>query len=438
MPKIAREWGPLEVKRARHPGNNDRNAMMPVGGVSGLLLQISPSGAKSWLLRTMVGTKRRAIGLGPYPQVSLADARQRAAEAKARIVEGFDPIEERKAARAALTAAQRRGLTFANGMERFLETKLDEFRNEKHKKQWRSTLDRYAIPEIGDMLVQEIATQDILRVLEPIWSSKTETATRLRGRMEAVLNWATVAGHRTGDNPARWKGNLEALLPKPNKVANAKHWPALAASDVTVWWQRVTERDGMAAAALRFQALTAARSGAVRLATWDEIDLGNAIWTIQPGREASKISPHGSPHRVPLSGEAVQILNAVPRDQGQPLVFWASRGGPLSDMSISAVMRRIHESEIKAGRIGFVDQANKKPAVPHGLRSTFRDWAAEAGYPRDMAEIALAHIVGSEVERAYRRTDMVERRRGMMEAWGWFLRGETKENIVPISSVSSL
>lgn len=432
MPKRAKEWGPLDIKRAEHPGTHRHNVMMPVGGVAGLMLQISPRGAKSWLLRTMVGEKRRAIGLGPYPEVSLADARHRASEAKVKIAEGVDPIEERKAVRAALTTAQRRGLTFAKGVERFLDAKLDEFRNEKHKKQWRSTLDRYANPEIGEMLVQEIATQDILRVLEPIWSSKTETATRLRGRIEAVLNWATVAGHRTGDNPACWKGNLEALLPKPNKIANAKHWPALAIADAADWWGRLSERDGMASAALRFQALTAARSGAVRLATWDEIDLDNAIWTVQPGRKASKIPPHGTPHRVPLTIEAIRILNAVPQDQGQSLVFWAPRGGPLSDMSISAVMRRIHESEIKAGRIGFVDQANKKPAVPHGLRSTFRDWAAEAGYPRDMAEIALAHIVGSEVERAYRRTDMVERRRAMMADWAIFLDGTKREKVVSL------
>lgn len=432
MPKLAKNLGPLDIKRATHPGTHTRHHMMPVGGVSGLILQISPAGAKSWLLRTMVGTKRRAIGLGPYPQVGLAEARQRAAEAKAMIADGVDPIEERKAARSALRASQRRGLTFAKAVDRFLGAKLDEFRNAKHKQQWRNTLTTYAVPEIGEMLVSEIVVQDVLRVVEPIWTSKTETATRVRGRVEAVLSWATVAGHRAGDNPARWQGNLDAILPKPSKVATVTHWPALALSDVPAWWADLATRAGMAALALRFQMLTASRSGAVRLATWGEVDLGAAVWTIQPGRKLSKIPPKSSPHRVPLPIDAISLLQTVPRAEGNDLIFWAPRGGPLSDMSISAVMRRMHATKVKQGLPGFLDQMSGRPAVPHGLRSTFRDWAAEAGFPRDMAEIALAHTVGSEVERAYRRTDMIERRRAMMEDWAAFLAGEHAEKIVPL------
>lgn len=433
MPKKVAEMSALDIKRASHSGQLKRNEWVAVGGVSGLLLQITPSSSKSWLLRTTIGDKRRAIGLGGYPDVSLAAAREAAREAKLQISTGVDPIEARKAARAALTAAQRRGLTFKEAVDKYLNVKLNEFRNAKHRKQWRSTLDNYAVPAIGNQLVSEIEVLDVQRVLEPIWSTKTETASRLRGRIENVLTWAAVAGHRTGDNPARWKGNLDAILPKPAKVAKAERWPALSLSDAPQWWRELGERDGMAARALQFQALTAARSGAVRLAVWDEIDLGAKLWIIQPGREASKIPVKASPHRVPLTDELIALLEALPRQKDQPFVFWAPRGGPLSDMSISAAMKRIHQAAVQAGRSGYIDKITGKPAVPHGLRSTFRDWAAENGFDRDMAEIALAHSVGSAVERAYRRTDMVERRRVMMAAWATFLHGDADHNVIQLA-----
>ena len=228
MPKIVEEVSAIEVKRLKHPGGGRGNVTFAVGGVSGLLLQIAPSGGRSWLLRTLVGDRRRDIGLGGYPDVTLAQARERAREAKDAIRRGVDPVEQRKAAKASLVAARRRGLTFADAVDRYLAAKLAEFRNEKHRKQWRATLDAYAGPAIGDMLVSDIDVQDVLRTLQPIWAGKTETASRLRGRVEAVLAWATVAGHRKGDNPARWKGNLDALLPKPGKVAKAGNHPALA------------------------------------------------------------------------------------------------------------------------------------------------------------------------------------------------------------------
>ena len=427
MPRKAAQLGPLDIKRASHSGTRDRNEWIAVGGVSGLLLQIAPSGSKSWLLRTMVGGKRRAVGLGGYPEVSLAAAREVARETKQRISSGVDPIEERKAARSALAAAQRRGLTFTQAVERCLKAKLAEFRNEKHQKQWQSTLETYAIPVIGDQLVDDIEVQDILRVLEPIWSGKTETASRLRGRIESVLAWATVAGHRTRDNPARWKGNLDALLAKPTKVATVEKWPALSQEDATRWWSDLIEREGMGARALQFQTLTASRSGAVRHATWDEIDFDQRLWTIQPGRKSSKVPVRSSPHRVPLTDEMIALLNALPREPDQQLIFWAPRGGALSDMSLSAVMRRIHDAAIRSDRNGYFDKHSKKPAVPHGLRSTFRDWTAENGYDRDLAEIALAHSVGSTVERAYRRTDMLERRRAMMADWASFLIGRGEQ-----------
>jgi integrase len=316
-------------------------------------------------------------------------------------------------------------------VDRCLATKLAEFENAKHAKQWRATLDAHAVPALGEMLVADITVQDIQRALAPIWPNLTETATRLRGRIEAVLTWATVAGHRAGDNPARWRGNLDALLPKPGKVAKAGNHPAVALDDAARWFAALRQRDGMAARALTFAALTATRSGEVRGATWDEIDLDKALWTIPPSRMKA-----GREHRVPLVPEAVALLQAVPRFQGAAVVFASVRGGQLSDMSLSAVMRRMQEAEVAAKRPGFLDPRSGRPAVPHGLRSTFRDWAAErTEWPREMAELALAHVVGSEVERAYRRSDMVERRRAMMAAWCRFLHGQAVPKVVDLAEV---
>lgn len=273
--------------------------------------------------------------------------------------------------------------------------------------------------------------QDILRVLEPIWRDKTETTSRLRGRLENVLSWATVAGHREGENPARWKGNLSELLAKPTKVAKLDNQPALAVVEASGWWADLIHRKGMAAQALRFLVLTAARSGEVRGMTWDEVNLDaststaerRAVWTIPGARMKNQ-----RPHRVPLPAEALKILEGLPRLNGSPYVFFAAKAGMLSDMSISAVMRRMQEAKVQAGEVGYLDAASKRPAVPHGLRSTFRQWTAEQGYPRDMAELALAHWIGSEVERAYQRADMLDRRREMMDAWASFLNGKSIRN----------
>lgn len=415
MPKMAAELSAIEIKRLKHSGSQG-NILTAVGGVPGLYIQLLPSGGKTWILRIKVGDRRRDLGLGGYPEITLAVARDLAREARSKIRQGIDPIEERKAARSALIAARQRGLSFSNAVEKYLEAKLAEFRNEKHRKQWRSTLDNYAVPILGETLVQDVTMQDVLRVLEPIWTTKTETATRLRGRIEAILTWATVAGHRTGDNPARWGGNLKELLPKPSKVAKADNQPALALADAPAWFKALRDREGMGARALEFLTLTAARSGEVRGATWDEIDLEAALWVIPAAR--MKMDRE---HRVPLPAGAIALLKTLPRMAGSSYVFPAARGGQLSDMTLSATMRRMHEAEVEAGRKGWLDSRSGRPAVPHGMRSTFRDWAAETGQPRDMAEIALAHRVGSDVERAYRRSDMVERRRGMMADWAQFL-----------------
>ncbi|AUQ97917.1 tyrosine-type recombinase/integrase [Phaeobacter inhibens] len=421
MPRVAKELSALDVRRLQHPGTGG-NATFAVGGVSGLLMQITPNGGRTWLLRVTVGAKRREIGLGGFPDVTLAQARERAREAKDQIRQGIDPVEQRKAARAALTAAQRRGMTFADATSKALAAKLDAFRNAKHRQQWENTLRTYAEPELGEMLVDEITVQDVLRVLEPMWQTKTETASRLRGRIEAVLSWATVAGHRGGDNPARWAGNLKELLPAASKVAKQENQPALQIDDAPKWLSALRMRDGMGARALEFSALTAARSQEVRGARWEEIDLDAAIWAIPAQR--MKMDRE---HRVPLSPDAKALLDALPRFEDNPLVFPAPRGGEMSDMTLSAAMKRLHKADIEAGGLGFIDRVSKRAAVPHGLRSTFRDWVAErTHFPGDMAEVALAHKVGSAVEAAYRRGDMIEKRRLMMAAWAEYLTGKNR------------
>lgn len=427
MPKKAKELSALEVKRLSHPGRG-KNATFSVGGVDGLLLQITPTGARSWLLRCNVGAKRRHIGLGGYPDVSLAHARERARETRELIWQGIDPVEQKKANRAALSAAQKRGLTFSEAMERYLTNKLVEFRNEKHQKQWRSSLDAYAVPRIGDILVDDLSVHDIQRTLEPIWATKTETASRLRGRIENVLAWAIVAGHRRGANPAIWKGNLDAILPKPGKISKSVHHAALQLQDATDWFSDVRSRSGFATRALEFMALTATRSGEIRGALWSEIDIEARLWIIPATRMKA-----GNEHRVPLTEAAVSLLQSLDKFEGSEFVFPAVRGGMLSDAALSACMKRIHEAR-EGG--GYVDRVSGRLAVPHGLRSTFRDWTAErTQYPREMAEIALAHNVGSEVERAYRRGDMIEKRRQMMAAWGRFLTGVETEKVVRLEHV---
>lgn len=434
MPKRAREWGALDVKRATHSGGKDRHEWFAVGGVAGLLLQVAQSGSKSWLLRTMVGGVRRSIGLGAYPEIGLAAARDKARAHKAKIEAGIDPIEERKAARAALAAARQRNLTFAEATDRWISAKLAD-RPVKSQRAVRSTLERFAFPEIGPLTVQGIEVQDVVRALQSIWTDKPDTATKMRSYIENILTWATVAGHREGDNPARWSGNLKELLPAPSIVAKGRagNFPAVPVSQLATFWAELSKRDGMGATALRFACLCASRSGEVRGATWEEIDLDAGLWLIPAGRMKM-----GREHRVALPPAAVELLRAVPRMQGVPFVFPSATGRMLSDMAISAVMRRMQQdaevSAKRAGqdpeRAGWRDTRTGRPAVPHGLRSSFRDWAAERGYERDLAEIALAHQVGSEVERAYRRSDLLERRRAMLVSWADFLEGKDAGTVI--------
>lgn len=412
MPKRARELGPLEVKRLDRPG------LHAVGAVSGLALQVTRSGARSWILRYRHNGRRREAGLGAYPDVSLAKAREYAREARDQLRKGIDPLDAAK-------KADRRQLSFSKAVDLFFVEKAVEFRSALHRKQWRASLERHAAPTIGDRPVSEIELDDILAVLRPIWTTKTETASKVRQRMERVIDYATVTGHRDTSNPARWRGNLDLVLPAPNRLTGGRNYPALKLADTATWFSGLTRRQGTSARALEFLALTAARTGAVRFMTWDEIDLNACIWTIHPGRQSSKIPPSGRPHRVPLSQQALGLLEEAPRLQDCSFVFPAARGGAMSDAALAAVMKKIHLSRCQSDGIGYVDAGSSMAAVPHGLRSTFRTWVGErTNYDGDMAEIALAHKVGSKVQQAYDRSDQLEKRRTMMSDWSDFLRSE--------------
>jgi integrase len=452
MPMRAKELTPAQIRAIKHPGG-ERPVKIAVGGVSGLHIQVWPSGAKSWVLRTRYGDwtetrlpdgtlqhgrKKREIGLGAYPDVLPGDARDKAREMRAKLEAGIDPIAERKAAQMALQAAQARHLTFADAFDLWAAEKTKEFSTDRYRKQWRRAVEQYALPKIGKIAVADIALADVLRVLEPIWSDKTETASKLRQKIEGTLSWATVKGYRTGDNAARWAGNLKMVLASPSKVSPTANYDALQLDDAPRWWQALQEREGMGAAALRFQAMTATRVGAVRLATWDEFDLEKGLWTIQPGRASSKIPANGNAKTVPLTPAMLSMLQSLPRLKGCDYVFWAARGGALSDATIGKAMRSLHEADIEQGGKGFVDVKSGNPAVPHGLRATFRTWVGErTGFDTDLAEVALFHTIGSKTEQTYARSDMVEKRRRMMEAWGEFLAGAKGSNVVKLVGASN-
>lgn len=393
MPKKAKDLSAVEVGRLKVPG------LHFVGGVPGLALQVAPGGARTWVLRFSIAGKRRDMGLGGFPEISLAGARERAREARAKANQGIDPILHRQEARSALRASAAAAKTFAECVTAYVDAKSAEWRSPKHRQQWSNTLEQYAIPVIGPLLVRDVTLAHVLKILEPIWTTKTETASRLRGRIESVLNWATVRGYRSGENPARWRGHLDKLLPAPKKVAKVEHHAALDVNAVPGFMAALREQKGLGAKALEFLVLTAARSGEVRGATWDEIDLDNAVWTI-PGERMKA----GREHRVPLSPPALKLLHALPRIEGTSLLFPSTKNTPLSDMTLSGVLRRMGIE-----------------AVPHGFRSTFKDWASErTGYPGEMSEMALAHTVSNKVEAAYRRGDMFVKRRRMMNDWAKF------------------
>lgn len=393
MARKAAELGALAVQRLSQPG------LHFVGGVAGLALQVKTTAARSWILRATVGGKRRDIGLGGFPDVTLAQAREKARAVREQVRQGVDPVAERRAAIGRLRAEQAAAMTFEKASKTYVEAHEASWRNPKHAQQWRSTLEQYAYPVMGAALLRDIELRHVMAVLSPIWQEKTETASRLRGRIERVLDWATVCGHREGPNPARWKGHLDKLLARPAKIATIEHHAALPVAEMGDFMARLRKAEGIGARALEFAILTAARSGEVRGATWSEIDLDDAVWTVPAERMKA-----GREHRVPLTPAAILLLKALPRMAGSDYVFVAARGGRLSDMTLTAVLRRMG-----------VD------AVPHGFRSTFRDWAAECtNHAREAAEMALAHTIENKVEAAYRRGDLFEKRRAMMEDWAGF------------------
>jgi integrase len=402
MPRKAKELNALAVSRIRDPGRH------AVGGVTGLALQVTSSGARTWILRTTIGNKRREMGLGGYPDVPLAEAREKARKAKQFIQDGLDPIEQRRAAKSRLKAEQAKAITFQQAAAAFIAAQEHGWKNAKHAAQWTSTLETYAYPTIGEMLVRDVDDAHVLQILTEIWTTKTETASRLRGRIEKVLDWAIAGKFRDAPNPAKWKGNLEMRLAAPSKVAKVAHHAALPYDDMVTFMQDLRQADGMGARALEFAILTATRSGEVRGAIWPEIDLNKAVWVIPAERMKA-----GKEHHVPLSPRAIELLKSLPKLSDSSYVFPGTKG-QISDMTLTAALKRMGHSSLTV----------------HGFRSTFRDWAGErTNYPREVCEHALAHQLKDKAEAAYQRGSLFDKRRAMMVDWA-------KYCTTPVTSVA--
>ncbi|MBM6580992.1 integrase arm-type DNA-binding domain-containing protein [Microvirga sp. BT689] len=369
----------------------------------GLYLNITASGARSWVFMWKAGGKRREMGLGALRDVPLAKARERAAEARQKLADGLDPITAREKPQV---------LTFGEAVDALIESMSSSWRNEKHRAQWKMTLTVYCEP-LRTKPVTEIGTEDVLKVLQPLWTAKAETASRLRGRMERVFDFARARGQGTGENPARWRGHLDAVLPKRARLTRGHH-KAMPFDEVPAFIEALREREGVAPRALEFAILTAARSGEVFGASWGEFDLEARVWTVPAARMKA-----GRVHRVPLSARAVEILREMEQKRLGDLVFPGTKPGrPLSVMALEMVLRRM-----------------KLDVTVHGFRSAFRDWAGErTHFPREVAEAALAHLVGDAVERAYRRGDALEKRRELMDAWAGFLERQPQNNVVRLNS----
>jgi integrase len=375
----------------------------------GLFLRIDNANRKYWIQRLTINGRRRELSLGNARYFSLKEARAWAIENKGKVIRGIDPTTQQ--------SRRNRQMTFAEAVDNFLPIKLSELSNRKHKAQWQSSLQTYAIPQLGNRPVSQITVSEVQACLMPIWLEKNETANRVRMRIEKVLSWATVAGHRSGENPARWKDNLDQLLPSGQNIRSRQNHPALSQSATTAWWSVLKDKTSVSARALQFLTLTASRSGEVLGAVWSEVDLDSHLWIVPAQRMKMERE-----HRVPLSKGAISVLDSLPRISGTKLIFPSVRGGRMSDMALSKLMKDIHRRQLGIDGIGFIDPRNNRPAVPHGIRSTFRDWAAEKGIPRELAEISLSHKVGTEVERAYQRSDLLHRRRDVMTDWYYFLQ----------------
>ena len=407
------------VKSLRFPGDKARPVRF--GDGDGLYLQVAPGDTKSWLFRYTLNGKAREMGLGAVGDapdgVPLAKARILASEARAKLRNGTDPIGNRQAEREAKAKAEVEATerTFKTATAALLESKRAGWRNAKHGAQWLATLEAHVFPTIGDMPIAAICTADVLRVLRPIWERVPETASRVRQRIEAVLDAARVKGWREGENPARWKGHLAGELPSPRKVKRVQHRPALPWEQMGAFMTALSERDGIASLALRFVILTAARTGEVRGMRWREVDLEGKVWVVPGDRmKAAKT------HRVPLSPAALAIMAEVRplMTKADDLVFPSVRKNvPLSDMALSEVVRRMNEGA-EAGTLPPWRDAEGRAIVPHGFRSTFRDWAGETRPEgREVVERALAHAIKDKAEAAYARSDLLEKRRPLMDAW---------------------
>ncbi len=396
MVRAVNRLSALTVSRAKRVG------MYPDGG--GLYLQVRSAAARSWVFRYKRGGRPRMMGLGPENDMSLADARVAASDCRKLLRDGADPIEARRARRAAALLEAAKAMTFADCAKAYISTHRAGWRNPKHIAQWESTLETYVRPVFGGVPVQHVDVGLVTKVLEPIWITKAETAARLRGRIEAILDWATARGHRQGENPARWKGHLENLLPRQSRSRRIKHHPALAYADMPAFMARLRQQEGVAARALEFTILTAARTSEAVGARWSEVDEHEAVWIVPADRMKGR-----KEHRVPLSRPTVEIL-AKQREQGNDGFIFPGRRNrlPLSDMAMLVLLARMGRGDITV----------------HGFRSAFRDWAAECtGYPREVAEMALAHAIGDKVEAAYRRGDLFEKRRRLMADWARFCAG---------------
>lgn len=432
MPKkLSNALKPLQVK-SLPPGRHTD------GG--GLQLLVKKSGARSWVFRFMLDGKSRDIGLGAATgpdSISLAQARDKAIDLRRLVQSGIDPLQERSRmdaeSEAEAQAAHIAGITFKASAEAYIAAHSDSWKNAKHRAQWPSTLESYVYPVMGNLPVADISTEHVMAVIEPIWKTKPETASRVRGRIETILDAAKARGYRQGENPARWRGHIALMLPARTRLSRGKH-PALPYDEVNSFITDLQSRDAMAALALEFTILTAVRSGEAIGATWNEVDLKKAIWTIPAERMKA-----GKEHRVPLSSRAIKILETT-KTLSSDNLFAGAKGRKLSNMAMAMMTRRMHEAKIKTGHKGYIDPKQNRIATSHGFRSSFRDWAAEStSYSREVCEMALAHVIANQSEAAYRRGDLFEKRRKLMDAWAVYCATPVAdhENVTPIRSVQS-
>jgi integrase len=406
---------------------------------NGLYLQITSSKdddyvTKSWIFRYAVGAREkkreRKMGLGPYPLVTLAMAREMAIECSLKRLRGIDPLEEREAEKRTKAVTTAKTITFEKAAELYIAAHRAGWRSVKHAWQWPSSLKMYAYPVFGELAVRDIDTGMVVRVLEPIWTTKTETASRVRGRIESVLDWAKVNGYREGENPARWSGHLDHLLPKRSKVSKVEHHPALPYAQMPEFMAALCTRASVSARCLEFTILTMSRTGESIGATWDEIDTDEKVWTIPGERMKGERE-----HRVPLSNAAVAVIEHLKSLRQNEYVFPGGREGkPLSQTAMLKLLEQMNAERERANLPRWTDpKQGNEDATPHGFRSSFSDWVSEeTNFPSDLAEAALAHIKGDKVEAAYRRGTMFEKRRELMDAWASYCAGKADDaKVVP-------